>query len=134
MEQQNKKINALLNIPYSSKEEFYEWWVTFLKPIHKMSSVPCKVFAVILAEREKYAKTNDSNNVDTILFSPEAQEIICEKLNIDKIKFWCHLSVLRKYGVINKNKVNPKFIPEITDDNMFRLMLKFYKKNDSKFK
>lgn len=128
MEQQNKKLDAVLNIPYSNREEFYEWWVTFLKPIHKMSSVPCKVFAMLLAERERYSKTNDASNVDTLLFSSEAQDVICDKLKIDKSKLWCHLSVLRKYGVVNKNKINPKFIPEITDDKAFKLMVRFYEK------
>ena len=129
MEESKKKVDILLNIPYSSREEFYELWVLFLRPIHKLSPLPCKVFAHLLAEREKYAKTNkDDAIIDSILFSEEVQNKLCAKLNIDRANMWNHLSILRKFGVLNKNRINIKYIPEIENEDLFRLMIRFYKK------
>lgn len=133
-EQNNLKVNALLNIPYSSKEEFYERWVEFLRPFHGMSSVPCKVFATLLCAREQCAKSsNEDSVIDMLLFSDEVQQEVCKKLGIDRARMYCNLSILRKYGVMTENRINSKFIPDVKEENgEYKVLIRFCYKNDNR--
>ena len=124
----DKKINqAVIRIP-CNLQEFFFYWVKFLKPLHNLTEREIQVAAELLLERYEISKTlEDPNFIDTVLLSPESKTKIREKVGITVQHFNCVYKRLKEVKIIvNNNQINKRFIPKLyPSENNFNLTLFF---------
>lgn len=130
---ENKRIaNNIIRIPTSINGKFFIYWLEFLKPFHNLSTREIDVLAAFLKERyELSIKVKDDDLVDKIAMSEDIKKKVREACNISVPHFQVIVGKLRKAGLIIDNKINKRFIPNISEeDKDFKLMLYFELKND----
>lgn len=118
--------NNVIRIPTSQKK-FFRFWFEFLKPFHKLTDREIDVITAFTYERFLLSKVIlDPDVLDKVVMSEDTKKKVREESNITLAHFQVIMGKLRKNRVIINNKINPKFIPNITeDDNSFKLMLLF---------
>lgn len=119
-------VNNVIRIP-TDKKKFFRFWYEFLKPFHKLTDREIDVITSFTYERFLLSKVIlDSEVLDKVVMSEDTKKKVREESNITLAHFQVIMGKLRKNRVIINNKINPKFIPNITeDDNSFKLMLLF---------
>ncbi len=119
-------VNNVIRIP-TDKKRFFRFWYEFLKPFHKLTDREIDVITSFTYERFLLSKVIlDSDVLDKVVMSEDTKKKVREESNITLAHFQVIMGKLRKNRVIINNKINPKFIPNITeDDNSFKLMLLF---------
>lgn len=121
----SKNTNIVRVTPTKSK--FFRYWFEFLQPFHKLSTKEMDVIASFLNFRYELSKVIRDNDVlDKVVFSNDIKKKVREECNIQTPYFQVIMSNLRKSGVIQNNRINKKFIPNIEEDaKEFRLILHF---------
>lgn len=119
-------VNNVIRIPTSLKK-FFRFWFEFLKPFHKLTDREIDVITAFTYERHLLSKViSDSDILDKVVMSEDIKDKVREELELSLAYFQVIMGKLRKNKVIIDNKINPRFIPNITDDNgPFKLMLLF---------
>lgn len=119
-------VNNVIRIPTSLKK-FFRFWFEFLKPFHKLTDREIDVITAFTYERHLLSKViSDSDILDKVVMSEDVKDKVREELELSLAYFQVIMGKLRKNKVIIDNKINPRFIPNITDDNgPFKLMLLF---------
>lgn len=119
-------VNNVIRIP-TDKKRFFRFWYEFLKPFHKLTDREIDVITSFTYERFLLSKVIlDPDVLDKVVMSEDTKKKVREESNITLAHFQVIMGKLRKNRVIINNKINPKFIPNITeDDNSFKLMLLF---------
>lgn len=119
-------VNNVIRIPTSLKK-FFRFWFEFLKPFHKLTDREIDVITAFTYERHLLNKViSDSDILDKVVMSEDVKDKVREELELSLAYFQVIMGKLRKNKVIIDNKINPRFIPNITDDNgPFKLMLLF---------
>lgn len=119
-------VNNVIRIP-TDKKRFFRFWYEFLKPFHKLTDREIDVITSFTYERFLLSKVIlDSEVLDKVVMSEDTKKKVREESNITLAHFQVIMGKLRKNRVIINNKINPKFIPNITEDNnSFKLMLLF---------
>ena len=119
-------VNNVIRIP-TDKKKFFRFWYEFLKPFHKLTDREIDVITSFTYERFLLSKVIlDPDVLDKVVMSEDTKKKVREESNITLAHFQVIMGKLRKNRVIINNKINPKFIPNITeDDNSFKLMLLF---------
>ena len=109
-----------------SKEQFFIYWLEFLKPYHKLRDKEILLLGYFLAKRhELKTKIADENLLDKVLFEKDVKAEIREKMGYSNYQVFNNmLSSLRKKKAIVDNKINPGLIPDITG-NSFKLVFNF---------
>lgn len=99
----------------------------FLKPIHHLTNSEINVIAAFAKRRfELSKKINDAELLDKVTFSNETKQQVREDCEISSASFQVAMSKLRKNGVIVNNRINPKYLPNIQEENgSYRLLLYF---------
>ena len=119
-----------------TRKSLYLYWLTFLKPYHKLRQQEIETMALFLYYRYQLSEeVSNQDLVDKLLFSADTKKSIMQDLNIsNNYVFNNLLSTLRKKGVITKdNKINPVLIPSISKDSLnFKLIFNFELKDDTK--
>lgn len=123
----NKKANNVVRIPCSLDNSFFRYWFMFLEPFHKLTSREIDVITCFVKHRYELSKViKDDNILDKVTMSEDTKKKVREECNITLPHFQVILGKLRKNGIIQDGKINPKFIPNITEgDNNFQLLLLF---------
>lgn len=123
----NSRINNVIRIPTSLQGKFFRFWIEFLQPLHHLTLRECDVLTEILKERYDLSKKiSDADILDKVLMSDETRKKIREVCNMSLPHFQVIMGKLKKVGIINENKINPKFIPNVREDeNSFQLLLLF---------
>lgn len=124
------KANNVIRIPTSLKGKFFKYWFQFLEPFHNLTPREIEVIASFVKHRYELSKAiKDSNtlDVDKILMSEDTKKKVREECNITPAYFQVIMGKLRQNKVIVDGKINPKFIPNITDEDegTFQLLLLF---------
>lgn len=89
-----------------------------------------EIAASFLAKREELSKViSDNSIIDSVLMSEDTKKKIREECNITLPHFQVVMGELRKSKFIDNNSINPKFIPNLSDDNNVMLLI-YYKFND----
>ena len=89
-----------------------------------------EISASFLAKREELSKViSDNSIIDSVLMSEDTKKKIREECNITLPHFQVVMGELRKSKFIDNNSINPKFIPNLSDDNNVMLLI-YYKFND----
>lgn len=130
MSEQKSNINrpnSVLRIPCSLSGSFFRYWFMFLRPFHKLTNREIDVITAFVKHRYELSKViKDDVILDKVTMSEDVKKQVREECGIAFQHFQVIMSNLRKNKVIENGKINPKFIPNITEENgMFKLMLLF---------
>jgi hypothetical protein len=124
-----KNPDNVILVPCTKKSFFYKW-LEFLKPFHSLTNREMEIAASFLAKREELSKViSDNSIIDSVLMSEDTKKKIREECNITLPHFQVVMGELRKSKFIDNNSINPKFIPNLSDDNSVMLLV-YYKFND----
>lgn len=120
------KVNNVVRIP-TSLSDFFKYWLEFLKPFHSLTDREIDVAASFIKKRfELSFKINDSEILDQLLMSEDTKRKIREECNISSAHFQVIMGKLRKNNIIIDNKINPRYLPNINEENgSFKLLLLF---------
>lgn len=119
-------VNNVIRIPTSQKK-FFRFWFEFLKPFHKLTDREIDVITAFTYERYLLSKVISNEDIlDKVVMSEDSKKKIREEYKVTPAYFQVIMGKLRRNGLIVNNKINPRFIPNITEDNgSFKLMLLF---------
>lgn len=121
------KINNIIRIPCKDLSSFFKYWFMFLKPLHNLTTKELTVAASFTEHRYRLSKVIKDNEVlDSVSMSNETKRKIRDDCGITLPHFQVIFSKLRKNNFIVDNKINPKYIPKLTEEKgYFKLMLLF---------
>lgn len=137
MSQNNKKKNMnIVYMPVDSEEDFYYYWLVFLKPFHPLVNKEMIIAAEFLYQRQLLSEViSDSELIDTALLSKDTAEKIKEKHKISDSYYKVIISNFRKNGFIQEERINPKYIPNREfGEKTFQLTFHFDLRNVDKDK
>lgn len=121
------KPNNIVRIPCSSKREFFKYWFMFLEPFHNLTNREIDVVVEFLIHRfDLSKKISDPEILNKVLMGEDTKRQIREENNITLQHFQVIMGKLKKKKVIIDNKINPKFIPNLQEEqDNFKLLLLF---------
>lgn len=126
------KPNSVIRIPASLKSNFFKYWFKFLKPYHNLTDREIDVIASFVRYRYDLSKViSDPEILDRETMGEVTKRKIREECNLSPQHFQSIMSKLKKSKVVENNKINPRFIPNIIDgENNFTLLLSFELKDE----
>ena len=121
------KINNIIRIPTSLDGKFFRYWLEFLKPFHSLSEREMQVATLFIKQRYELSKViSDEDILNRVLMGEETKKAMREECGLSLPHFQVIMGKFRKKKIIVDNKINPKFIPNITEENgVFQLLLFF---------
>lgn len=120
-------VDNVLSIPTSLKGKFFKHWFKFLLPYHNLTDREMDIAAAFLLKRYELSKViSDTNILESVLMSEDTKRTIREACDVKHQHFQVIMSKLRKAKIIIDNKINPRFIPNVKEENgNFKLLLLF---------
>ena len=121
------EVDNVINIPTSLKGKFFKHWFKFLLPFHGLTDREMDIAAAFLLKRFELSKViSDVNILNSVLMNEDTKREIREMVGIGHQHFQVIMSKLRKTKVIIDNRLNPRFIPSVKEENgNFKLLLLF---------
>ena len=121
------EVDNVLSIPTSLKGKFFKHWFQFLLPYHNLTDREMDVAAAFLLKRYELSKViSDVNILNSVLMNEDTKRSIRETLDIKHPHFQVIMSKLRKAKVVIDGRINPRFIPNVKEENgNFKLLLLF---------
>lgn len=124
-------VSNVLKVIYDSPFEFYKTFLQFLGPLIKLTPREIDVAASLLMHRKLLsASITDINILDSVTLSTKTYEQIEADCNIALPHFNVILGKLRKAGFIVDGRINPRYIPNMQEDNSYSLLLSFKSKHN----
>ena len=122
-----KKPNNIVRVRCSLDKSFFRYWFMFLQPFHKLTDREIDVITSFVKQRYELSKViKDSEILDKVTMSEDTKRKVREECEITLPHFQIVMSKLRKSKVIIDNKINPRYIPNIKEENgSFKMMLLF---------
>ena len=123
----SKGIDSIIRIPCKVDSSFFKYWFMFLKPFHHLTEREMDVITSFVKERYELSKViTDSDILDKVTMREDTKRNVREECNMTLPHFQIVMSKLRKSKVIIDNKINPRYIPNIKEENgSFKMMLLF---------
>ena len=120
-------VDNVLSSPTSLKGKFFKHWFKFLLPYHNLTDREMDIAAAFLLKRYELSKViSDTNILESVLMSDDTKRGIREACDVKHQHFQVIMSKLRKAKIIIDNKINPRFIPNVKEENgNFKLLLLF---------
>lgn len=117
----------VIRIPTSLKDNFFRYWFEFLQPLHKLTNREIDIISAFAKERYELSKVIKDNDIlDKVTMSDDIKKKVMQNCNITTPHFQVIISNLKKAKVIEDGKINPRCIPNITEENgYFQLVLLF---------
>ena len=121
------KMNNIIRIPTSIDKDFCRFWFEFLKPFHNLTDREMQVASTLLKKRYELSKViQDETILDRVVMSEDTKKAVREECNISLSHFQIIMGKLRKSKILINGKINPRFIPNISEEQgSFRLLLNF---------
>lgn len=121
------KIDNVVIIPTSLENNFFRYWLEFLKPIHKLTNKEIAVGSSFLKYRYEFSKViTDLPLLEKITLNEDTKRKVREDCGISQAYFQFIMTKLKKVKFIEDNKINPKYIPRIKEESgSFQLLLSF---------
>ena len=121
------KANNVVRIQTSLDGKFFKYWFEFLRPFHKLTDREIDVIACFAKQRYELSKViKDPDILESVTMSDDTKKKVRNECNISLTHFQVMMCKFRKNNVIIDNRINPKFIPNIIEDNgYFQLLLLF---------
>ena len=111
-------IKNVVRIPTSIEGKFFRYWFEFLEPLHKLTTREIDVIASFVKQRYELSKViKDDEILDRVTMSEDTKKKVREDCNMSLAHFQVIMGKLRKNKVIIDNKINPKLIPNISEDS-----------------
>ncbi len=104
--------------------EFFDWWMRFLRPIHKMTPQEMGVAAAFLKRRYAMAQSG-VENPEKAACSAEVKRDLMGELGLATRHFYVICSQLRKAGFFKDGAINPRFVPEYDGSGKFAAVIYF---------
>lgn len=119
--------HGVISIPASLDNSFFRYWFEFLKPFHNLTGREMDVIVSLTKHRYQLSKVvKDDAILDKVVMSEDVRKQVREECKLSLPHFQVIMGKLRDSKVIIDNKINPRFIPNIKEeDGNFRLMLLF---------
>lgn len=120
--------NNIFPVKTRFKDLFFKQWCVFLRPFMKLTNKEIEVMASLLKYRDELSRTiPDQTVLDTLTMSDVVRSKVLKDCGITLQHFYVIMGNLRKNGIIKKNVIDPKVIPNIrhTSDNYFQLLILF---------
>ena len=115
-----KEPSNIARIPASLTQpnnNFFRLWLEFMKPLHNLSAKESDVLGFYLTKRFELTKSiTDETLLNSVLFSMEVRKELKESLNMSTSHVHVVLSKLKKVGILTKDGINRKYIPNIKLD------------------
>lgn len=120
------KIDSIIKIP-TSLDDFFRYWLEFLKPFHQLTGREIDVAAALLKHRYHLSKVITDNTIlDKVLMSDDTRKLVREECELSLPHFQVIISKLKKNKIIIDGRINPKFTPNLIEENgNFQLLLLF---------
>ena len=120
------KIHSVVKIP-THLDDFFRYWFEFLKPFHQLTGREIDVATSLIKHRYKLSKVIADNNIlDKVVMGEDTRKIVREECKLSLPHFQVIMGKLKKNKIIINGRINPKFIPNITEENgNFQLLLLF---------
>ena len=117
----------VIRIPTSLKDNFFRYWFEFLQPLHKLTNREIDIISALAKERYELSKVIKDNDIlDKVTMSDDIKKKVMQNCNITTPHFQVIMSNLKKAKVIEDGKINPRCIPNVTEENgYFQLVLLF---------
>lgn len=122
------QVDNVVRIPCSLEKNFFTYWFLFLEPFHHLTKKEIEVLSTIVAKRFQLSKNiSDETILDQFLFSEEVRREMRESLGMTVSHFQVMVSKFKKVGILDSNnKINPRFLPKITEENgNYKMLLLF---------
>ena len=126
------KLNphSVVSIPTSLEDKennFFKYWFEFLKPFHGLTNREIEVVAAFTRQRYNLSKViKDSTLLDKVVMGEDIRRQVKEECGLSVPYFQVIMGKLRDNKLIVDNKLNPKYIPNvIEEDGNFKLLLLF---------
>lgn len=121
------KIRNVVRVPTSLDGKFFRYWFEFLEPLHKLTQREIDVISAFVKQRYLLSKViKDQDILDKVTMSEDTREKVRQECNLSVAYFQAIIGKLRKTKIIIDNKINPRFIPCITEDiDSFQLLINF---------
>jgi hypothetical protein len=121
------KMNNIIRIPTSLNGKFFKYWFEFLRPFHNLTDRELQVASELVKQRYKLSRViKDEEILDKVVLCEDTKRTVREICNISLQHFQVVMGKLRKNKVIVDNRINPRFIPNIVEEQgSFRLLLNF---------
>ena len=122
-----EKPNNIISIPCSIDKSFFKYWLRFLKRYHNLTDKEMEVIASFVKYRYQLSKViKDANILDKVTMSEDTKLKVRGDCNLSSPHFQVIMSKLRKSKIIENNRINPRFIPNLLDESKpFQLLLVF---------
>lgn len=99
-------------------DKLFKNWFTFLKPIHSLTNKEMDVAAAFLKQRYFLGKAiSDDAILDKVVMNEDTKRTVREECHITLPHFQVIMGKLRKNGIIVDNKISPRYIPRINEEN-----------------
>lgn len=123
-------INGAVKVPCKDLSALFRSWVEFLTPIHKLTDRQMDVLASYLKQRyELSKKINDTKILDREVMSEYTKQEVIKECGLTTAHFQVIMGKLRAANVIGRDRINPKFVPNIVNDqDSVKLLILFEKK------
>ena len=119
-------VNNFFYVKSANRSQFFRMWVEMLTPWHHLTSREKDVFARII---EQYFilknKVEDENLITEFLWTNSSRKDIRDSLGMSQPHFQMILASLRKQEVLLGEKINPRFLPHLTDEPRLGLFVGF---------
>lgn len=125
MEKDKKGIipNNVVRIPID-KGNVFRYWLEFLAPLHHLTEREMDVATALLQERYNLSKViTDSNLLERILMSEDTHKKIKQEYGLSNQHFQVIKSKLKSKNFLVDNKINPRLIPTVKEDQGSFLIL-----------
>jgi len=120
------KPNNFIPVKSASRSAFFRTWVEVLTPWHKLAPRERDVFARIL---EQYyilrKKVDDPELIAEFLWTNASRKDMRESLGVSRPHFQLMLTALRRQGVLEGDKINPRYLPHLSEDPNLGLYIFF---------
>lgn len=122
-----EKPNNVVRVPCSLDNSFFKYWFKFLEPFHKLTNREIEVISSFVKHRYELSKViKDKDILDRVTIGEDTRRKVREECNITLPHFQVIMGKLRKSKVIIDGKINPRFIPDIKEENgYFQLLILF---------
>lgn len=119
--------DSVVRIPCKVDGKFFRYWFQFLQPFHHLTDREMDVITEFVKLRYELSKVIADNEIlDKVTMNEDTKKKVRERCNITLPHFQVIMGKLRKNNVIIDGRINPRYIPKITEENgTFKLMLLF---------
>lgn len=123
----SKGINNVVRIPCKLDSKFFRYWFEFLQPFHHLTEREMDVVTSLVKYRYELSKVISDNEIlDKVTMGDDTKRKVMEECGITLPYLQVILGKLKKNRVIIDGKINPRYIPNIIEENnSFKLMLLF---------